>query len=943
MKHLLLFIFLLTGVKIFSQTADSNAFSSLAAQAPGIDSSNYILVIVSGKTSVELRNKIMLHATRTLPGNSFIINKKYLSGIIPGHIFFDQFPLSNNNWKLSPAADELRILKAKAPGLFRFMIAYSDPDFPKQVQEQVRSRGHISNLPSLQILSVTCTYNDIEKIFLNNNAVLSIDVSPVHPKEELAVGGFDLSANKVNMVHSRYAAFNGSGQHVSIKENFYDTADIDLKGRLDPSPLASAVVTNHANFMATIIAGGGNSVHYAKGAAWAAGISSSSFDQVLPDPTSYYSQNNITVQNHSYGTSIESFYGLSAQAFDKSANENPILLHVFSSGNSGEVAGTSGAYSGITGFANLTGNFKMSKNAIVVGAADSFGVVVPPSSKGPAYDGRVKPELIAFETNGTSEAAAMVSGAALLLQQYYKNKNTSGLPSALAKAILINSADDVNTPGPDYATGFGNLNAFRAMNIIRDNSLFTGTATQNSQQSFLINVPSNIAQVKVTLVWNDTAAATFAYKALVNDLDLTVVSASTNEVWQPWVLSPVPNIDSLIKLPQRKRDSLNNVEQVTLQDPAPGTYKINVQGFNVPVASQKFYIAYSVDTAGYFKWMFPSDVDFLETGRSNIVRWENSVSGTGDIEYNIPGSSTWNPVSTNTNLQKKYFKWTPPDTTARCLLRMKIGSSYFYSDTFLIASLPAPKVGFVCPDTILLYWNRIKGISQYQVYQLGNKYMDPFIKVSDTAALLLKSSLTGKYFSVGTIVPGGIKGPASYAFDYSVQGTGCFIKTFFADANGKVAKLTLILGTTYKIKDIVFQRSTGGMFITIDSLAPGGQTFFVDNYQPLSPGITLFRARITLQSGEIIYSDTVSVFYVDDSNYILLPVPVKRGNDVEILTSLPSGEVIRFFDATGRAVLQKEIQSAHEHIKTSLLPAGQYFYRITKIGREIKSGKLLIL
>ncbi|HUS03259.1 MAG TPA: S8 family serine peptidase, partial [Chitinophagaceae bacterium] len=872
-RHPLLFIILLL-IKLpgFPQNVkDSIAIEKFGFRHLGKANNNYILLYVSTTSPLYLKNRIALQATRQLSGTIFILEKEKLKNFIPGEAYFKKYNLINDHWKLSPAADEVRILKSGCKP-FRFLISYkSDGAANRILKVNPSLKKHSFELLSQKMLSVVCTYTDIENVFLHNDEVLFIDVNIFPPKEETAIGGFDLSANKINQVHSRYPLINGLGQHVSIKENYYDTTDIDLKGRLEFSPLASAITTNHANFMATIIAGAGNSVYYAKGAAWAAGISSSSFEPVLPDPTSYYIQNNITVQNHSYGTAIDNSYGLNAVAFDKSANEDPLLLHVFSSGNAGDATSTSGPYSGIPRFANLTGNFKMAKNIIIVGSADSFGTVSPLSSRGPAYDGRIKPELIAFEKSGTSEAAALVSGTTLLLQQYYKNKNGTALPSAFAKAILINAADDVNNLGPDHATGFGNLNAIKAMDIIKENTLLSGSLAQNNIQSFTINIPPNISQVKITLAWNDTAATAFNPKALVNDLDLTLSYAATNEVWQPWVLSSFPHIDSLNKLPQRKRDSLNNVEQVTLQNPAAGNYQIKVHGFNVPSVSQKFYVAYSMDTANNFKWMYPSNIDFLETGRENIFRWESNIAGTGDIEYTIVPSNTWRSIVANTDLTKKYFKWTPPDTTVQSLVRMKIGNTYFYSDTFLIAGLPTPKVGFVCRDTILLFWNRIKGVSQYQVYQLGNRYMDPLVKVADTAVLLPISSLSEKYFSVGTVLPNNVPGPKGYAFNYTLQGTGCYIKTFFADANGNVAKLNLLLGTTYKISNIIFQVSTTSGFITIDSFPPLGQTSFIYNYQPLVPGITSFRTKITLQSGEIIYSDVVSVFYVEPGKYIFLP------------------------------------------------------------------------
>lgn len=944
-KRLFVIVLLLIYLPGFSQVvSDSSVIQKFtSSNSKANEGDKYLLLHVNKSAPRELRNTILSSSVRQFSENVFVVQKeKLLQSIHPGN-FYKQYSLSGNYWKLSPLADEIRTDKSKHKNIFLFHIAFKNNDFANRILQTPRLKKRVSVSASHQLISFFGTYEEIEELFLHKTEVLFIDAIAKPPKEELAAGGIDFSANKINTVHSRYPLINGFGQHVSIMENYYDTTDIDLKGRLEVSPLATTTISNHANFMATIMAGAGNSVHYAKGAAWAARISSSSFQLVLPDPVAYYNQYNITVQNHSYGTPIDNSYGLNAVAFDKSSTENPSLLHVIGSGNSGDAISTSGTYSGIAWYANLTGNFKMSKNPILVGGVDSVGVIASYSSRGPAYDGRIKPELVAYQTNGTSESTALVSGAALLLQQYYKSKNGSELPSALAKAVLINSATDVNNAGVDYATGFGNLNAVKAMDIVKENKLFSGTAFQNSIQSFSIDVPPNAAQLKITLVWNDTAASPFAPKALVNDLDITLVSASTNAVWQPWVLNAWPHPDSLIKLPQRKRDSLNNVEQITLQNPAAGNYQVKIHGFNVPSSSQKFYIAWSLDTANHFQWHHPARLDFLESGRENMLRWESNIVGAGNIEYSVIPFNNWSPVSVNSVLGSKYFKWIPPDTTAQALLRMQVGNTYFYSDTFLIAALPSPKVGFVCQDSVLFFWNKIKGIGQYQVYQLGDKYMEPLVKVADTAVLLLRSSLTSKYFAVSAVLPNGVTAPKSYAFDYTAQGTGCFVKTFLADANGNIAKLTLLLGTTYQVSSIVFQKFSSGKFITIDSLAAGNQTSFVYNYQPLTPGISLFRAKIILKNGSIIYSDVASVFYVEAGKYILLPVPLNRNTDLQVLSTTPDGSIIQLFDILGRRVLVKEIHSAHEYLNTSSLQPGQYFYRITKNLLKVSSGKLLIL
>ena len=132
------------------------------------------------------------------------------------------------------------------------------------------------------------------------------------------------------------------------------------------------------------------------------------------------------MQNHSYGTGLENYYGLEAQAYDAQARQYPTLLHVFSSGNSGNQASPTGTYQGLPNVANLTGQFKMSKNTLSVGATDGLGEVAPRSSRGPAHDGRGKPELVAFGADGSSDAAALVSGISLLVQHAYRTQNGAG-------------------------------------------------------------------------------------------------------------------------------------------------------------------------------------------------------------------------------------------------------------------------------------------------------------------------------------------------------------------------------------------------------------------------------------------------------------------------------------------------------------------------------------
>lgn len=939
----ILFIFLtvIFAINIYAQKESDSELFNRYSNLSSLSNPQYFIVKIAENIPREFLNKLILLSDRKLSSNIFIISKGFQQQLnLPGK-FVLKSQGANNNWKLSPTAEKANEDKNDKKN-FRFVVQFKNKaSLQFFLNNDFFLKQNKTVFKTNNILSLASNFNYIKKNLLNNKNISAIDILLQKPKEELAVAGFDLSTNQLNLVHARYSSFNGEGQHVSIKENNFDTADIDLKGRIDPSPLASPEITNHANFMATIIAGAGNSVYYATGAAPAARVSSSSFESVLPDADEYYLENNITIQNHSYGTSIDNNYGLNAVAFDESAHKNESLLHVFSSGNSGIDTSKNGLYANVPGFANITGNFKMAKNILVVGAVDSFGIAPPQSSAGPAFDGRIIPQLVAFQINGTSESAALVSGTAGLLQQYFKAKNNQDLPSALAKAILINSADDVNNPGPDFKTGFGNMNAMKAMDCINENHILSGTITNRNTDSFNITIPENISLIKITLAWNDTTASAFSPRALINDLDLELVSPSQNTVWKPWVLNTFPNADSLNKPAIRNRDSLNNVEQITLEKPAAGIYKINVKGYNVITSNQKYFIAYSLDSAFYFNWQRPAGEDFAQKGMPSVLKWRSSFTGSGQLEYKFIPDQSWQKIA-DVNIAKNNFSWLVPDTIARVLLRMKINNNYYYADTFLITTLLQPKTGFVCGDSILIYWNKINAINNYQVYHLGEKYMEPFKTVSDTLAIILKNDLANHFLAVSPILADSTAGTKSYAFDYTLQGAGCFINSFYTNVENNKARLVLDLGTLHDVASIAFEKLNGNNYETVFSTeVPQLENTF--DFAPLKNGISFFRAKVVLKNGNVIYSQIEPVTYVEPGKYLLVPVPAKKNEAINLYTTLPDGEIITLMDATGKIVLQKEIQFTHEYIPTTAMQAGFYFYQITKKGVKVSSGKLLVL
>jgi hypothetical protein len=878
----------------------------------------------------------------SVPSINWLIRSSLIAAVIMFAFTPSSFSQSTSGLKKFSPLLEKKWQKKKRDEVSEFVVAVSDEIAFRKFLAEKKTIISVYEHPESKTFVIKTSWSEILRSVLPLPQILFVDEQR-KAREEMAVSNLDLSANKVNAIHNSFPQYNGNGIVVSIKENRPDTLDIDFRGRYISTHLSSTIFSTHATAMMSIAGGGGNSFYEGKGGAWASSLTSSDFSTLLPDPGTAYQQYSISVQNHSYGTGIENFYGADAAAYDASVIARPSLLHIFSAGNSGLSTSTTGAYSNIAGYANITGSFKMAKNIITVGHTDSFGTVLSPSSRGPGYDGRIKPELVAFALDGSSGAAAIVSGIAGDLQQAYKDLHGPLPSAALVKAILLNSADDVGARGIDFVSGYGAANAYKAMTTVLQARHFTGSLSTSATDVLNITVPPNTRQLKLTLAWSDPPAVANAAKVLKNDLDLELTLPSSSQTWLPWVLSHAPHLDSLQKLPVRKRDSLNNVEQITIDDPVAGNYQVLVKGFNVTTNSpQEYFLAYQLDTADQFTWLYPGRLDNIFGGRSNVLRWSSTYSNsTGQLEYSINNGTSWQLVDNAVDLSKAYYKWIAPDSFKTALLRINFASQNFRSDTFTISNRFDLFVGFNCPDSFMIFWNKIPGVNNYQLYRLGSKYMEPFLITTDTAVILAKATNSSLYYAVAPIIASKT-GLRTHAHNYTLQGVACYIKTFSATLVGSSAGLDLQVGTGYKIKFISFQKFTGAGFIDLQSISniTGLQFGYTDNN--LTKGLNIYRAKIELTNGFIIYTDLATVYYFSGNDYIVYPNPAQQYQPITILSNDLDLTRLQVFNSVGQKIYEKILDQLANEIPAGKLSKGFYFLRIIKNNRTQTMMKLVV-
>jgi hypothetical protein len=888
------------------------------------------------------------------------ILKQEKSGVFMVETSLDQIYLSGSEVRVLRSFDETHhIVKGDVDNIDKVWLV--DNNWKLSLTENIdNSLFHIvtsrhfdrTTLQSFQILKEHTSSNtflingkaeDVLDVLLNNDDVIHITNKIPKPKVESRVIDMNLNPNRVNKIHHLFPNLNGSSETVSIQENNYNDSDIDLLNRNVESGLESEVVDNHATEMATIIAGKGNSFVTGRGVANSVSITSSDFIDAMPDSDESYESLGINTQNHSYGIPRENEYGVQARAFDLSAFNNQNLLHIFSSGNEGLEVSSDGNYKDIEGFANLTGNIKMTKNSLVVGSVDTVGNIPAFVSRGPTYDGRVKPEVVAYSVVGSSNSAALVSGLSILLQQQYREIYSTDMPSAFVKALLINGAEDVGPEGLDFLTGYGSVNAWRSLQMLQSDQFLSGTITNGNIESFNLNIPTNAINLKVTLVWTDPAANVSDYPALVNNLDLRLVDGATSIL--PWVLDASSNAADLSKPATRGVDNLNNVEQVTIENPA-SSYLIEVEGALV-AGSQEFYIAWQYDLADSYEWDFPTGSDNMpyngETG--SYFRWSSTKTGTGELSYSSDDAN-WTVLSNEIDLSTGYWRWnTPPLINDEVKARMVIGSETFETEPFVVSVPQSASVGFNCGDSLMLKWNPSPNAINYTVYNLGEEELEEYTTVNDTFLIIPNIvTLESRRFSIQPNLSSGKNLIPTPTFDYTLQGVECYVFSLFQQvALDTGIYVNLTLGTTYGIEEIIIERNDFNSFKEIFRISnPQANEISILDDSP-GQGFNEHWATVRFINGEELVLSAGTSYYLTEVPYRIYPNPVRADESLYIITKefedrTPNLELI---DEKGAIVHKQIVQGSRDDISIGGLKSGIYFYRLIA-DDQVFTGRILV-
>jgi hypothetical protein len=450
--------------------------------------------------------------------------------------------------------------------------------------------------------------------------------------------------------------FDGRGVTVAVADSGLDTGESetmhqDLNGRVDAFFAYGGLEDasdehSHGTHCAGIVAGSGAiGTQDDNGYLWGLGVAPGAHlvaQRLFDGAGDYYAppsyetltrdavRSGAYVGSNSWGDATQGRYDLSAAEFDalvrdadaRTPGEQPYILE-FSAGNSGPGEQTIGSPA-------------VAKNVIATGAcqndrfdlalyAEGAETMADFSSRGPAEDGRIKPDITAPGTwiaslksqfasdanawlgidenylfqGGTSQSGPHVSGACAVFVQWYRETQGGLTPSpALVKASLINSAVDMTSaevpvdtdddeagtmlvvggtpPVPNNDEGWGRcdvaalITGERRFNFTDQGlGLKTGAV---SEKRLIVGADDAL---KVTLAYTDVPGLPAAIPALVNDLDLEVISPDGR------VFRGNAFLDGESVADTAEGDRINNVEGVWISNPAAGEWVLRVRAQRV--------------------------------------------------------------------------------------------------------------------------------------------------------------------------------------------------------------------------------------------------------------------------------------------------------------------------------------------------------------------------
>lgn len=368
--------------------------------------------------------------------------------------------------------------------------------------------------------------------------------------------------------------------------------------------------------------------------------------------------------------------------------------------------------------------------------------VIPIHSPYPCNEKNMESCYFDMPDGGTSMSAPFVSGIAALIYQRYRE--ITGIPldkkslrNSTIKAMLIHTAEDMEvsiteetkkymrpnpdithsendgnnyyTPygkGPDFATGWGKVNAKKALQVLEENRYLETEIANGVEKRWNLYIAPSKDAFRVTMVWDDAYGKIdsiippklfYTDSKLVNDLDIYLISPS-GKYYYPWRLNPLPT---------------DELEKTTFGWHHKGTEKIKLNDIQDAVRDCNKPYKLDSECFDHLNNVEVVDVDNPESGIWQVVVMGTSITqGNGISDKNAQVVSLASDVSLNDSICGVVSPY-PPMSTLQC--------EYDLGDNLENYVIFGEEATLGSGDTIYIYDAKDKLLSKYTGSSLAGK------------------------------------------------------------------------------------------------------------------------------------------------------------------------------------------------------------------------------
>jgi hypothetical protein len=208
--------------------------------------------------------------------------------------------------------------------------------------------------------------------------------------------------------------------------------------------------------------------------------------------------------------------------------------------------------------------------------------------------------------------------------------------------------------------------------------------------------------------------------------------------------------------------------------------------------------------------------------------------------------------------------------------------------------------------------------------------------------LLSKTTSPSLHYAVAPII-GNREGVKSYTFNYTTQGVECYFRSFLALLVGNSAQLTISLGTLYNINKIILEKFNGTEYVTLQQIANPTSLLLSFTDAALKKGLNVYRVKLELAGGRVIYSSIETVYYFNGAEFIVYPNPASQYSPITILSDNQfEPATLQVINMQGQKIYEMKLNDVSNQLPAGRLSKGLNLLRIIRKDQKDVVLKLFV-